>query len=226
MEYTRLASSDEYRDRREELRDAEADLIRQREQVAEMRRKLPEGPTVEDYIFLEGPRDLSAGDEPVTKVHLSELFTGPDRSLVVYQFMYGKSQTEPCPMCTMWIDGWNPIAGHVAENVDLVIAAAADPPTLRAHARDRDWDRLRLLSCGDNSFKYDMGSETDDGAQHSTISVFTRERDGQVRHAYTAQPQFSDTDYQRGIDLLTPVWSMLDLTRGGRGDWYPSLEYR
>jgi predicted dithiol-disulfide oxidoreductase (DUF899 family) len=26
-----------------------------------------------------------------------------------------------------------------------------------------------------------------------------------------------------GLDQLTPVWSLLDLTPGGRGDWYPAL---
>jgi predicted dithiol-disulfide oxidoreductase (DUF899 family) len=30
---------------------------------------------------------------------------------------------------------------------------------------------------------------------------------------------------ERGIDLLTPVYNMLDLTPQGRGDWYASLEY-
>jgi predicted dithiol-disulfide oxidoreductase (DUF899 family) len=30
---------------------------------------------------------------------------------------------------------------------------------------------------------------------------------------------------QRGIDLLSPVWHMLDLTPRGRGDWYASLDY-
>ena len=30
---------------------------------------------------------------------------------------------------------------------------------------------------------------------------------------------------KRGIDLLTPVDSMTDLTPQGRGDWYASLPY-
>ncbi len=30
---------------------------------------------------------------------------------------------------------------------------------------------------------------------------------------------------ERGIDLLAPVWHLLDLTPRGRGDWYPSLDY-
>ncbi|MFI7499222.1 hypothetical protein ACIBVL_12045 [Streptomyces sp. NPDC049687] len=30
---------------------------------------------------------------------------------------------------------------------------------------------------------------------------------------------------ERGIDLLTPVWHLLDLTPHGRADWYPALDY-
>jgi predicted dithiol-disulfide oxidoreductase (DUF899 family) len=30
---------------------------------------------------------------------------------------------------------------------------------------------------------------------------------------------------ERGIDLLSPIWHMLDLTPQGRGDWYTKLEY-
>jgi len=27
------------------------------------------------------------------------------------------------------------------------------------------------------------------------------------------------------IDMLCPVWHLPDLTRDGRDDWYPSLQY-
>jgi predicted dithiol-disulfide oxidoreductase (DUF899 family) len=139
--------------------------------------------------------------------------------------MYGKAQTNPCPMCTMWIDGFDGVAHHVAQHADLVIAAAADPPTLRAHARARGWRRLRLLSCGDSTFKHDLGSELDDGGQVSAISVLVRDAEGRVRHTYTARPQMADDVHQRGIDLLCATWHLLDLTPNGRGDWYASLEY-
>jgi len=128
-------------------------------------------------------------------------------------------------MCTMWIDGYNAVARHVAQNADLVIAAAADLPTLRAHARRRGWRNLRLLSCGDSTFKHDLGSEDREGNQDSTISVFTRDADGTVRHFYTAHPRMADDVMERGIDLLSPVWNILDLTPQGRGDWYAALSY-
>jgi predicted dithiol-disulfide oxidoreductase (DUF899 family) len=226
MRFTRLPNETEgYLDAREELRQAELDLMQHRERVAQMRRDLPEGPPVDDYVFLEGPTDLDAGDDPVHKVSLSELFTGPNRPLIVYHLMYGKRQADPCPMCTMWIDGFNGIAHHLAPNVDFVVAAATDPAPLRAFARERGWSRLRLLSCGDSTFKFELGSEEEDGAQDSAISVFVRDADGTVRHTYTAKPRMADDVDQRGIDQLCATWNLLDLTPHGRGDWYSSLQY-
>ncbi|NDZ82237.1 DUF899 domain-containing protein [Streptomyces sp. SID10853] len=210
---------------REELRQAEIELMRHRERVAALRRALPPGPVVDDYVFQEGPADLRAGDAPERTVRLGELFTGPGRDLIVYHLMYGKKQTEPCPMCTMWIDGFDAVAQHVARNADLVIVAAAGLPALRAHARDRNWTNLRLLSAGSSTFKYDLGSEDAEGVQDSTVSVFTRDDDGQVRHVYSAHPRMADDIDQRGIDLLSPVWHLLDLTPRGRGDWFAALRY-
>ena len=138
MRDTRLANEPEgYLSKREELRSLEIESMKLRERVAEARRLLPQGPAVKDYVFLEGPADLSTGDLPTRSVRLSELFTGSDRPLVIYHLMYGKRQTTPCPMCTLWVDGYNGVAHHIAQRVDFAIVAAADPPALRAHARRR-----------------------------------------------------------------------------------------
>jgi len=223
---TNLAhESAEYLAKREELRLAEIELMRQRERVADLRRHLPQGAPVQDYQFEEGPRGLDAGDERVRSLRLSELFTAPNRSLVIYHLMYGKRQSKPCPMCTAWLDGANGVAHHLAQNLDFAVVAAADVPTLRAHARARGWDRLRLVSAGESSFKYDFGSEDREGRQDSTISAFTRDADGTVRHFYTAHPRMAPEIGERGIDLLMPVWHFMDLTPQGRGNWYASLNY-
>ena len=76
-----------------------------------------------DYVFLEGPRDLNGADSPVSSVRLSELFSRPTRALIVYHFMFGKRQTAACPMCTMWIDTFNGIAPHLAQHAVVVGAA-------------------------------------------------------------------------------------------------------
>lgn len=54
-----------------------------------------------------------------------------------------------------------------------IFLAPADVPRLRAHARNRGWSKLRLLSGGDSTFKFDLGSEDEAGNQDSTISVLT-----------------------------------------------------
>jgi len=226
MRHTRLSNEPaDYLARREELRLAEIELIRHQERVAELRRGLPRGAPVQDYVFQEGPSDLDAGDGPVRTVRLSELFSGAGRSLVIYHLMYGKRQTSPCPMCTMWIDGYNGVAQHLAQNVDFAIAAAADPAMLREHARARGWHNLRLLSCGESTFKYDLASEDADGNQDSTMSVFTRDKQGTLRHFYTSHPAMAEDIDQRGLDLLTPVYNLLDLTPEGRDGWYADLSY-
>jgi len=79
--------SAEYLAKRETLRLAEIELMRQRERVSELRRHLPLGPILEDYQFIEGPVDLDSGDAPSRTVRLSELFTAADRPLVIYHLM-------------------------------------------------------------------------------------------------------------------------------------------
>ena len=217
--------SDDYLAKREELRLAEIELTRQRDRVAELRRQLPQGASVQDYRFEEGPANLDAGDTPARTVRLSELFTLPDRALIIYHLMYGKKQIKPCPMCTAWIDGFNGVADHLAQNINFAIVAAADTPALRAHARARGWKKLHLLSAGSNTFKYDLGSEDTEGNQDSAISVFSRASDGTVRHFYSAHPRMASDIKERGIDLLSPIWHFLDLTPQGRGDFYTKLEY-
>src|SRR5690242_4704352 len=136
MRFTRLNESDEYRRQREELRVAEVELIDHVERVAALRRELTADTVVDNYELVE----VSSGD----RVRLSELFSAPDRALVLYHFMYGKAQTEPCPLCTMWIDGYNAAAPHLSPNVDFAVVAAAEPAAIEAHAASRGWNNLRL----------------------------------------------------------------------------------
>jgi predicted dithiol-disulfide oxidoreductase (DUF899 family) len=217
--------SGEYLAKREELRRAEVDLMQRQERVAALRRQLPEGAAIQDYAFEEGPANLDRGDAPVRTVRLSELFTGNDRPVVIYHFMFGKKNRNPCPMCTSWIDCANGIAHHLAQNLDLAIVAAAGLGALRAHARTRGWHNLRLLSGGTNTFKYDLGSEDREGRQDSTISVFTRDGNGVLRHFYSVHPKMAPDIDERGIDLLNPIWNFLDLTPQGRRDWVAGLDY-
>nr|NIU78056.1 DUF899 domain-containing protein [Gammaproteobacteria bacterium] len=93
-----------------------------------------------------------------------------------------------------------------------------------AYARERGWDRLRMLSSQDNSFGADYFTENEKGDQMPMANVFVR-RDGTVRHFWGSEMLYADVDGQpRHMDLMWPLWNVLDTTPEGRGsDWYPSL---
>src|SRR5580700_1245926 len=175
---------DEYRIIRDKLLQAEIALKDQRETVAALRRQLPMGSAVQtDYAFREGPADIH-DESPAHDVHLSELFApGKDR-LIVDHLMWGANDKAPCPMCTMWADGYNAVAPHVSQKVTFVLVAKVEIGKLRDWARGRGWDKIRLLSSGENSFNLDFRVEDEKG-QLPAVSVFSREADGQIHHFYT-----------------------------------------
>lgn len=212
-----------YEQARAELLRAEMALRDQCEKVAALRRNLPEGAPVDNYVFQEGPRDLAA-DGPTKIVKLSELFVDPDKSLIVYQFMYGGAQKDPCPMCSLCMDGFNGISRHLDEVGNVALIAAAPVADMRAWARDRRWHGLRIASCGDTTFKRDFNFETPDGGQLPGVSVFRLNSDGTVRHTYSASAIMGEGEY-RGLDLLNPLWNVLDLTTEGRSDFMPKAQY-
>jgi predicted dithiol-disulfide oxidoreductase (DUF899 family) len=216
--------SAEHQKMRAELLEAESALTQQRERVAELRRRLPPGPLVDDYVFTEGPADPADAAGATRQARLSELFDPGHDQLILIHFMYGGAQRTPCPMCTMWADGYDAVARHVRQRCSFVVVAEAPVEELRAHARTRGWKNLRLLSSQGTSFKRDFQMADPDGAQHPGVSVFTKEADGRVRHFYTGEAVLGP-DQWRGVDLLSPVWHLFDLLPQGRGDWFPSLSY-
>jgi predicted dithiol-disulfide oxidoreductase (DUF899 family) len=222
--------SDEYRKLRDKLLEAEIALKDQRETVAALRRQLPMGaPVATDYVFREGPADIR-DDSPANfkEVRLSELFApGKDR-LIVDHMMYAPNAKSPCPMCSMWADGYNAIAPHVSQKVNFVLVAKVDIAKLRDLARQRGWDKIRLLSSGRSTFNADFHVE-DERGQHPGVSVFSREPGGKIHHFYTTEaslrPGANNNPNHRGIDLFCPVWNLLDLLPEGREDWFPKLSY-
>lgn len=212
-------ASDGYKSRREDLRQAEIALKDQSEKVASMRRELTaDTPVPEDYVFTEP----TPGGE--REVRLSELFDDGADTLVVFHFMWKPSDQNPCPMCTMWHDGYNAVAPHVARSTSIALVAKQDAAPLRKFADGRGWSNLRAVSSGGNSFNLDFGMEDADGNQFPGLSVFVKDKAGEIRHFYTMSAMMGDDNY-RGMDLLSPVWNMLDLLPNGRGDWMPSVKY-
>jgi len=216
-----------YRKARNALLRSEIDLRRQVERVAQARRKLPLGGVVrEDYVFEEGAADL-ADTSSVRRVRLSELFGDKD-TLVAYSFMYGPAMAKACPMCTSMLDGLDGQAQHVTQRASLVVIAKSPLSRIRAYARERGWSGLRLLSSAGNSYNRDYFGEGPDGAQWPSLNVFVR-RNGKIHHFYHTEMLFGPAEpgmNQRHVDMIWPLWNVLDFTPEGRGtDWYPRISY-
>jgi predicted dithiol-disulfide oxidoreductase (DUF899 family) len=219
MRFGRLdEESQEYAKLRDELTRAEIALRDQRERVAKLRRSLPADQEIADERFAE------VRDGEAAAVMLSELFENPEQPLLLLHFMYGKAQAHPCPMCTMWADGYDGVVPHLRQRMNFVVLVASDAASFEAYARSRDWRNLRIVSAGESDLKQRLGFETPDGSQFPGASVFVRRVDGSLVHTYSLCAMYAEAE-GRGMDLLSPVWNFFDLTPDGRGEFMPSKAY-
>ena len=232
--------SEEYRRERNRLLAAEAGLRRAIEEVAAQRRALPPGGVVpDDYRFEEA----SDGGE----VRFSELFAPVKDTLVVYSFMFprysgddrpGPAEGEtarlplsetPCASCTSILDSLDGAALHLSRLLNLVVVAKSDPDRIRNFARERGWRQLRLLSSRGNAYNRDYHAETPDGEQMPVLNAFVRDGD-QFRHAWASELIYAPREAgmeARHVDSIWPLWNVLDVTPGGRGNTpgFPALRY-
>jgi predicted dithiol-disulfide oxidoreductase (DUF899 family) len=208
--------SPEYRAARDKLLDAEVALRRQVETVAKMRRELPLGGEVAEYVF----------ENETGKATLKDLFAGKD-TLAIYSYMFGPDRQQPCNMCTPLIDGMAATAEHIGQRLSLVIVAESPIARLLDFARKRGWNKLRLASCAGNRYNADYYGKGEKGGDTTMLNVFCL-RDGKVFHFWgtemTQAVQDPGQDH-RAIDFLSPVFNLLDATPEGRGDFYTKLNY-
>ena len=211
--------SPEYRTAREALEQAEAELTRRVEEVAAQRRLLPLGGRVpEDYVFTE----CSAEPGGARQIRLSELFGGHD-TLLLYSFMFSPEMARPCPMCTSLLDGLDGAAPDLLRRAGFAVVAKSPIDRLRSFALERGWVNLRLVSSAGTTYNRDYHGERDDGEQLSRMNVFTRDG-GAIRHFYATEQRPAAPGWDdRHVDLIWPLWNLLDLTPEGRGrDWRPA----
>jgi predicted dithiol-disulfide oxidoreductase (DUF899 family) len=205
-----------YRAARNALLIEEIELRRRLERVAAQRRALPPGGVV--------PQDF--GFTAVTgQIRLSQLF-GEHDTLMIYSMMYGPQRAAPCPSCTSFLSAWNGVAVNLRERVALAVMARSPLERLMEYRAQRGFHHLSFYS--DTSGDYTRTYVSAADADIPGLSVFLR-RDGALRHFYSGEMsgEMSDPGQDpRGAPDLDPLWTMLDLTPGGRGiDWYPKLQY-
>ena len=217
--------SPEYRAARNELLAQEVSLREQLERVAALRRQLPLGGELkEDYEFEE--IDLSDGS--TRPIRFSEIF-GDNTDLLVYSYMYGPDWESPCPSCTSVIDGINAASRHVRQQVELVVIGKATPAQLYDIAKDRNWQDLRLLSSGQNNYARDYHSQPGETSESllPVMNAFQKEND-RIRHFWASELLWTPMEggHPRHVDIVWPVWGLLDMTRSGRHpEKTPQLRY-
>jgi len=233
--------SGEYRRERNRLLEAEIELRRAIERVAEQRRALPPGGVVpDDYRFEEASGE---GGE----VRFSELFAPGKDTLVVYSFMFPRNPRDarpgpatgetarlplaetPCPSCTSILDSLDGASRHLVQRINLAVVAKSDPDRIRSFARERGWTHLRLLSSRNNAYNRDYWAETPEGEQMPLVNVFRRDG-GEIRHEWATELVYAPRDEgedPRHVDSIWPLWNVLDMTAEGRGAdrGFPNLGY-
>lgn len=208
----------DYRTARNALLEKEIALRRLNEEVAQMRRALPPGGEVTgDYRFMGKDGPLS----------LADLFEGKD-TLVVYGSMFGPSHEKPCPMCTNHVDSWDAVAANARQRTALAVVGRDPIEKLTAYAKERGWRWMPLVQDVTGAYGRDYHGLTDDGVDIPSINVFTR-KDGVIRHFWGGEMGEATVDPGqdgRGAPDASSLWTILDMTPEGRGDFYPKLSDR
>jgi predicted dithiol-disulfide oxidoreductase (DUF899 family) len=112
--------------------------------------------------------------------------------------------------------------------VNFAVVAKSPIERIMKFARSRGWNDLPLLSSSNNSYNADYHAQTEDGDQLPAVNVFVR-RDGRIHHFYNTELLYGAWEKgqdARHLDLIWPLWNLLDLTPEGRGEkWYPERSY-
>jgi predicted dithiol-disulfide oxidoreductase (DUF899 family) len=123
----------------------------------------------------------------------------------------------------------NGTAKHATQRINFVAVAKSPLERIRAVARERAWNNLRLLSSHASTYNRDYQGENEKEDQRPSLNVFVR-RDGKIHHFYNTELLFAPKEPGmdgRHVDLLWPLWNLFDYTPEGRGsNWYPRLSYK
>jgi predicted dithiol-disulfide oxidoreductase (DUF899 family) len=233
-----------------ELLDAEKDLTRRSDQVAQQRQRLPWVRIDKDYRF-----DTARGN-----ASLADLFGGRSQ-LLVYHFMFGPDYAAGCASCSSIADGFNGIVSHL-ENHDVALWAVSRAPLAKLEAFERrmGWT-FPWASSHDQDFNFDFEvSQTEqqqrEGAEYNyrrekptfkaignaltkqgegivghmaamsgtDVATYTRERPGMSAFVLEDGVVYhAYSTYARGLDGLWGMYQWLDrapLGRNEQGVWW------
>src|SRR5260370_36975394 len=208
VEQPKIVSQAEWIAARKELLAKEKNLTRQRDALAEERRKLPSVKVDKKYEF-----ETAGG-----KKTLADLFGGKSQ-LAIYHFMLGPDWEQGCPSCSLLGDHMDGMAIHLAQrDVRLTIVSRAPLVKIEEFKKRMGW-KFRWASSFGSDFNFDYGvsvAKEDMGKEliynynpskcpsdeRPGMSVFYKNANGEVFHTYSM--------YARGLEDLLGLYAILD----------------
>jgi len=242
----RTGTREEWLAARLELLQAEKELTRRGDEVAQQRQELP-------WVRIDKEYRFETDDGSAT---LADLFRGRSQ-LVVYHFMFGPDYVAGCPLCSAIADGFNGSVVHL-ENHDVAFAAISLAPLekLQAYKRRMGWSFFWASSFG-GDFNFDFEASVTQDQQSSgfvehnfrTVDVrpsleagkegpladlagvvgtdwptYSRERTGMSAFALEDGVVYHTySTYLRGVDAVWGLYPWLDRAPRGRnesGIWF------
>jgi predicted dithiol-disulfide oxidoreductase (DUF899 family) len=193
MSKHKIGTRSEWLAARLELLEAEKELTRRGDELAQQRQDLPWVRIDKEYRF-----DTDEGSASLT-----DLFRGRSQ-LLVYHFMFGPDYTAGCATCSTIADGFNGFVVHLA-NHDVTLSAVSRAPLakLQEYKRRMGW-----------SFPWASAHSTDFNFDFNVSLTEKQQREGTVEYNYRREPPLAE----QGIgDALTksgddPVAKNADMT--------------
>ncbi|RUU30784.1 MULTISPECIES: DUF899 domain-containing protein [unclassified Mesorhizobium] len=225
-----------------DLLDAEKELTRQSDELAQRRQELPWVRIDKDYRFETDEGSAS----------LADLFRGRSQ-LLVYHFMFGPDYTAGCPACSAIADGFDGFVVHLA-NHDVTLSAVSRAPLakLQAYKRRMGWTFPWASSHGsDFNFDFDVSfteeQQREEGIEYNYVretplaeipsrttadgsttfaamsgtdtATYTRERPGMSTFVLEDGVVYhAYSTYARGLDGLWGMYQWLDRAPRGRNE--------
>jgi predicted dithiol-disulfide oxidoreductase (DUF899 family) len=154
----RTGTREEWLAARLDLLEAEKELTRRGDELAQQRQELPWVRIDKEYRFQTDDGAAS----------LADLFRGRTQ-LLVYHFMFGPDYTAGCPSCSAIADGFDGFVVHL-ENHDVTLSAVSRAPLeqLQAYKRRMGWT-FPWASSFESDFNYDFQVSYTEEQQRSGV---------------------------------------------------------
>jgi predicted dithiol-disulfide oxidoreductase (DUF899 family) len=160
---------DQWLKARLDLLEAEKELTRRSDELAQRRQALP-------WVRIDKQYRFETDDGSAT---VKDLFQGRSQ-LLVYHFMFGVDYKAGCPSCSMIADGFNGFFVHLA-NHDVMLWAVSRAPLakLQAYKRRLGW-----------TFPWASSHDSDFNADFNVSFTEEQQRKGGIEYNYRREPAF------------------------------------